>query len=177
MCGRASYLPSAGPSDQGDEIMTLVGKCKTAPAFCGARGKGVDMPRQTTEFERQMAIYESLRDEIDDAMDHAQHAADRARASAYGLTKLTSSQDLQKVAGLVAKADEEIAKVESLQRRAGRALERARAARDDHMSAAWRCQPAPTPRGTFASAFNGETDIEKTLSAGVLARRFSPEGN
>jgi hypothetical protein len=140
--------------------------------FCLAYKKESNMPRQT-EFEKQMEIYESLMDEVVDAMDRADIAAGRARTAANVLCKSSSSDHLEKAAGLLAVANEAIARVESLQRKAQRALDRADAARADYQNAALLCQPMPVPRGFLASTSRDESEAQKTLSAGVIARRFT----
>jgi hypothetical protein len=147
---------------------------KSMTALC-ARGKGVvEMPRES-EFEKQRDLYENLMDQIADGMDRAELAADRARAAGDVLSK-SSADHLQKAANLLQAANEEIDKVRGLQRQARRALERAQAARADHEARALMWQPAPLPRGTFGSTRN-ETDLERTLFAGVMARRFTPGGH
>jgi hypothetical protein len=140
--------------------------------FCLASyRKESNMPRQS-EFEKQMAIYESLRDQIVDAMDRAHLAADRAKSAANVLSKSSSDHHLEKAAGLLDAANEAIAVVESLHRKARLALDRAQAAKADHEARALMWQPEPLPRGTFGSSTRNETDLERTLSAGVMSRRF-----
>jgi hypothetical protein len=134
--------------------------------------ESIAMSRQT-EFEKQRELYENLMDQIYDGMDRARLAADRAKAASIVLCKSSDSAHLEKAANLLQTANEEIARVEGLQRQAKRAVERAEAARADHEARALLCQPAPLPRGTFASRISDETEVEKTLSAGVLSRRFS----
>jgi hypothetical protein len=129
------------------------------------------MPRET-EYEIQRKLFENLMDEIAEGMDRAELAADRARSAGNVLSK-SDTAHLEKAAHLLEVANEKIALVKSLQRRARVALEREQAARADHEARALMWQPQPRPRGTFGSTRSDERDLEKTLSAGVLARRFS----
>jgi uncharacterized coiled-coil DUF342 family protein len=116
-------------------------------ARCGGHTtQKANMPRNSN-FQELVEQADDLLDELNDAGDKADEACDRARAHHNALTKFAGVDDLKKVAGLIAEAQEAMAFAKSIQRKVKRAQDQARAARDGHDHAVDFCQPMPVPRG------------------------------